>query len=748
MSDHDSDQDNAFGISVSESDDTAFIATDSPVGLSDPVVGEHRRRMLDLINRVHNTGAQLELDIPVIALPRESGTCTRCPTECRLSYSQQPWSCTVSLHFLNDEQNPDSGQPRNVPFGDPILFKNAVEERIRRAQRAILNPRTDPQRFLNGPDEDPESRQLSFSSNSVCLSIRGKDVADLSFVDLPGLIATVGLDGQESDISLINNLVTSFISRPSCIILLTVACETDFENQGAHQLAKLHDPTGNRTIGVLTKPDRIPPGEENNWLGFIRGEGGHNLDWYSVKNPNSLAIRGGVTWEQARAQEFEFFSQVQPWSTLDWVCKQKLGTDKLTQRLSAILSSLISARLPGIQEEVDKLLTRIEQNLRSLPAPPSSEPVTEILRMVGGFIRAVEKHTEGTPTADGLLQTLRPGQEQFTSVIRSTAPDFRPLKRQESATQAMPQPNFLDDNGDDIFVSATPPIFIEEVMERSRTAVTRELPNNYPFIVKKEFVLSFVRQWEAPSKKLFDTTGRILTAHVMSIVDDHFGPFAQGGLRQRVVNIIKTHIKSCLEKTVERIDFLLNVEGAPHTQNRRYYSDFRSKFFSYYKGVRQSSSHSDLMTKLQPQPQPPRVDLPARRAILESMPSALDKTLAALNELGIRDVLPISLAKLLPPDPMDEAIEIMADVRAYFQVAYKRFVDNLTMTIDQELVRGLTVGLEALLFNGLRVNGPQGFENCRKLLQEPPAIVKRRSELQKRRERLTLARQELMDVFV
>jgi len=61
-----------------------------------------------------------------------------------------------------------------------------VAERIRRAQCAILNPHTPSLSFLNCPPDTLEERQLSFSHNSVCLEISGKDVDDLSFVDLPG----------------------------------------------------------------------------------------------------------------------------------------------------------------------------------------------------------------------------------------------------------------------------------------------------------------------------------------------------------------------------------------------------------------------------------------------------------------------------------------------------------------------------------------------------------------------------------
>jgi hypothetical protein len=165
---------------------------------------------------------QVDLDLPVIAvignqsagksslieaisgitLPRAAGTCTRwaeifscfdfihdfrrCPTECKLSYSTDKWKCVVSLRFLTDAKGQNLGQAKTVPFGDPILDKSEVEERIRRAQRAILNPSVEPHHFLDGPDVDHPQRQLTFSSNCVSLQISGSEVADLSFVDLPG----------------------------------------------------------------------------------------------------------------------------------------------------------------------------------------------------------------------------------------------------------------------------------------------------------------------------------------------------------------------------------------------------------------------------------------------------------------------------------------------------------------------------------------------------------------------------------
>jgi hypothetical protein len=88
--------------------------------------------------------------------------------------------------MVTDEDGVDLAQPYRVDFGDPIVDKPLVTERIRRAQSAILNPNTSARKFLDASLDSLEGRQLSFSSNSVCLEISGRDIDDLFFVDLPG----------------------------------------------------------------------------------------------------------------------------------------------------------------------------------------------------------------------------------------------------------------------------------------------------------------------------------------------------------------------------------------------------------------------------------------------------------------------------------------------------------------------------------------------------------------------------------
>jgi len=98
-------------------------------------------------------------------------------------------------------------------------------------------------------------------------------------------------------------------------------------------------------VGVLTKPDRIPAGEESIWIRKIQsGENSGGVEYFSVKNPGSREIENGITYEQAREKEAEFFSTSSPWSDLEWLYRRRLGTDKLTKRLGQVLTGLLSKR--------------------------------------------------------------------------------------------------------------------------------------------------------------------------------------------------------------------------------------------------------------------------------------------------------------------------------------------------------------------------------------------------------------------
>jgi hypothetical protein len=87
--------------------------------------------------------------------------------------------------------------------------------------------------------------------------------------------------------------------------------------------------------------------------------------------------------------------------------------------------------------------------------------------------------------------------------------------------------------------------------------------------------------------------------------------------------------------------------------NDHLYLEYRSNFLAHYKGA-WLREKSDFMKNLENRDDRSKVE-------------ALKETLTGLTRLGLESANASSLAKLLPPDPMEPAIEIMAHVRAYFQ---------------------------------------------------------------------------------
>jgi hypothetical protein len=76
-------------------------------------------------------------------------------------------------------------------------------------------------------------------------------------------------------------------------------------------------------------------------------------------------------------------------------------------------------------------------------------------------------------------------------------------------------------------------------------------------------------------------------------------------------------------------------------------------------------------------------------------------------------------------------------------VSHKRFLDNVPLAINHELIYGLLHPdrgrLQDVLFERLGLNGADADAQCKKLLREPPNVHATRQELSVRYERLTAA---------
>lgn len=114
---------------------------------------------------------------------------------------------------------------------------------------------------------------------------------------------------------------------------------------------------------------------------------------------------------------------------------------------------------------------------------------------------------------------------------------------------------------------------------------------------------------------------------------------------------------------------VLQFEGTPlFTQNTHYISATREKWLTRYKNARRKTSRDSRAPTtigLWPQHAAPGVDF-------------VQEALAFLNKAGY-SVKEEDLVRLEPVDEYEEELGVMADVRAYFQVAYKVGMRNLVL---------------------------------------------------------------------
>jgi hypothetical protein len=129
-------------------------------------------------------------------------------------------------------------------------------------------------------------------------------------------------------------------------------------------------------------------------------------------------------------------------------------------------------RLPELQEELNRLIKLAQEEISRLPSPPSSEPVSEILKLIGAFTRSIQRLVDGVPEKTGLLQTLRGPRDKFKETIRHTAPYFLPLEKNVGLVKSLSLPlvppfSFLssEEKWEQELCNSSSPIFINDVLE-------------------------------------------------------------------------------------------------------------------------------------------------------------------------------------------------------------------------------------------------------------------------------------------
>jgi hypothetical protein len=67
------------------------------------------------------------------------------------------------------------------------------------------------------------------------------------------------------------------------------------------------------------------------------------------------------------------------------------------------------------------------------------------------------------------------------------------------------------------------------------SARTRELPDNYPFVVQRGYIKEITNKWSGPAMVLFDQVYMILRDDLAKLVDYHFAHMGNGNAKQTIL---------------------------------------------------------------------------------------------------------------------------------------------------------------------------------------------------------------------
>lgn len=138
--------------------------------------------------------------------------------------------------------------------------------------------------------------------------------------------------------------------NPRSVILAVIPANVDIATQEILEMAEELDVKGERTLGVLTKPDLVDNGAEPAVVDIIEGRShALNLGWCIVRNPGQQALVDSLSkasTNNRHAAEKAFFKSEQPWSN---VSKDRAGIEALRIRLVEILAEMIKREFPKVR---------------------------------------------------------------------------------------------------------------------------------------------------------------------------------------------------------------------------------------------------------------------------------------------------------------------------------------------------------------------------------------------------------------
>ncbi|EGB07178.1 hypothetical protein AURANDRAFT_28354, partial [Aureococcus anophagefferens] len=267
------------------------------------------RPLLDLVDELRSLGIEQDLPLPQIAVmgdqssgkssvlealsgvpfPRGTGLVTRCP-------------CQLTMKRTADGAPRGGRVPRRPGNERPSRAPSELTAAIERVTSALT-----------------KGSASGFSTDSIVVTVNAPSVPDLTIIDLPGIVRTATQGQDPRVIADVNSMVEFYLKQERTIVLAIVPSNQDVATVDILERALTVDPTGERTIGVLTKPDLIGEGAEDEVVAVLKNERKPlKLGYIMVKNRSAMQLKQGAINSPAANEraEREFFVQHPVWKTV------------------------------------------------------------------------------------------------------------------------------------------------------------------------------------------------------------------------------------------------------------------------------------------------------------------------------------------------------------------------------------------------------------------------------------------------
>jgi GTPase SAR1 family protein len=318
-----------------------------------------------------------------IPFPRQDGVCTKFATEIILHHDVERTRITATVipHRSRNQAQREGFQAYHRVLGDFTDLPGVIAE-----AGALMR--------LRGPGADDGP---AFAEDVLRIEVIGNTGLHLTVVDLPGLIAVANEEQTDEDVQLVARLVDTYLQSPRTIILAVVQANNDIANQGIIQRARKFDRAGQRTVGIITKPDLINQGTEGRIALLAKNQDTTKLKlgYFLLKNPSPAQLQQGITLSQRKREELDFFCS--PGWKEHRLDPDRLGVNALREFLQDLLDRHVERELPKVRNEIKSLLAETEARLANLG---DERPTVAHMRM---FLtrRSMEFHCLAQAALDG-----------------------------------------------------------------------------------------------------------------------------------------------------------------------------------------------------------------------------------------------------------------------------------------------------------------------------------------------------------